>query len=149
MTVSVAPLTSLNRPPVPPAARMLLDRSSAGLLHACDARSAAERYVAAHLAALRAAAAVLAARGRPTSRGGPQSVWDVLPRVAPEFSEWAVYFASTASCRAAIEAGRGDVIVPQDADGLLRDAETFRNAVESALGLPLQQVLPAALPACG
>jgi hypothetical protein len=149
MTASVTPLTSLTRPPVPPAARVLLDRSSSGLLQACGARSAAERYVAAHLAALRSAAAVLAARGRPTSRGGPRSVWEILPRIAPELTEWAAFFAATASRRAAIEAGRGDAIGPRDADDLLRDAETFHHVVESVLGLPFQQVLPVALPACG
>ena len=152
-----ASITSLNtmspntmsRPPVPPAARVLLDRSSAGLLQACAARSTAERYVAAHLAALRAAAAVLAARGRPTSRGGPRSVWEILPRVAPELSDWSAYFAATASGRAAIEAGRGEATDPRDADDLLRDAETFQHVVESVLGLPYQPVLPGALPACG
>lgn len=149
MTASVTPLNTMTRPPVPPAARVLLDRTSAGLLQACAARSAGERYVAAHLAALRAAAAVLAARGRPASRGGPRSVWEVLPRVAPELAEWAAFFAATASRRAAIEAGRGDCVTPRDADDLLRDAETFQHVVESVLGLPFQQVLPGALPACG
>lgn len=149
MAASVTSLSAVTRPPVPVAARMLLDRSSAGLLQACAARSAGERYVAAHLAALRAAAAVLAVRGRPLSRGGPRSVWDVLPRVAPELAEWAVYFTATASRRAAVEAGRGDAIDPCDADDLLRDAETFHHVVEAFLGMPFQQVLPGALPACG
>ena len=139
---------TLVRPPVSPAARMLLDRSSAGLLQACAARSAGERYVAAHLSALRAAAAVLAVRGRPTSRGGPRSVWEVLARIAPEFEDWAAFFAATASRRAAVEAGRGEVITPRDADDLLRDAEAFHHVVETALGLPFQQVLPGALPTC-
>jgi hypothetical protein len=76
-------------------------------------------------------------------------VWEILPRVAPELSEWAAYFAATASRRAAIEAGRGDAIPAADADDLLRDAETFQHVVESALGLPFQPVLPVALPACG
>jgi hypothetical protein len=149
MTASVTTLTTSNQPSVPPAARVLLDRSSTGLLQACAARSAAERYVAAHLAALRTAAAVLAARGRPTSRGGPRSVWEILPRIAPELTEWAAYFAATASRRAAIEAGRGESIAPREADDLLRDAETFQHVVESLLGVPFQPVLPGALPACG
>jgi hypothetical protein len=143
------PVPTLIRPPVSPAARMLLDRSSTGLLQACAARSPGERYVAAHLSALRAAAAVLAVRGRPSSRGGPRSVWEVLPRVAPELEEWAAFFAATASRRAAVEAGRGDVISPRDADDLLRDAESFHHVVEATLGLPFQPVLPGALPACG
>jgi len=149
MTTTTLARPAVTRPPVPAAARMLMDRSSTGLLQACTARSAGERYVAAHLAALRAAAAVLAARGRPTTRGGPRSVWEVLPRTAPELTEWAAFFAATASRRAAIEAGRGDVITAADADDLLRDAETFHHVVEGVLGLPFQPVLPGALPACG
>jgi hypothetical protein len=141
--------TTLSRPPVSAAAVMLIDRSSAGLLQACAARTPGERYVAAHLAALRAAAAVLAVRGRASNRGGPRSVWEILPRVAPELGEWAAFFAATASRRAAVEAGRGEVITPRDADDLLRDAELFQHTVEALLGLPQEQVLPDALPSCG
>ena len=140
--------TTLARPPVSTAARMLLDRSRAGLLQALEARSPGERYVTSHLAALRAAAAVLAVRSRPGGRGGPRSVWEVMPRVAPELGEWASFFASTASRRAAIEAGRSDVVSPREADDLLRDAEAFHHLVESLLGLPYQQVLPLQLPSC-
>jgi SAV_6107-like HEPN len=140
--------TTLARPPVSTAARMLLERSRAGLLQSCDARLCGERYVTAHLAALRAAAAVLAVRSRPGGRGGPRSVWEVLPRLAPELGEWAAFFASTASRRAAIEAGRTDVVTPREADDLLRDAEAFHHLVESSLGLPYQQVLPLSLPSC-
>ena len=136
------------RPSLSVAARMLLDRSCAGLLQACAARTRGERYVAAHLAALRAAAAVLAVRGRPTARGGPRSVWEVLPKIAPELTEWAAFFAATASRRAAVEAGRGDIITAREADDLLRDAEAFHHAVEDLLGLPQQPVLPGALPPC-
>jgi hypothetical protein len=127
---------------------MLLDRSRAGLLQALGARSPGERYVTAHLAALRSAAAVLAVRSRPGGRGGPRSVWEVLPRVAPELGEWASFFAATASRRAAIEAGRSDVVSAREADDLLRDAEAFHHLVESSLGLPYQQVLPGTLPSC-
>lgn len=137
------------RPPVPSSAILLIERARAGLVQACGARSAAERYVAAHLSALRVAAAVLAVRGRPGIRGGPRSVWQVLPRVAPELGEWAAFFASTASRRAAIEAGRVEVISTRDADDLLRDAAAFHDLVESMLGLPHENVLPLALPVCG
>jgi hypothetical protein len=136
-------------PPVSPAALMLLDRSRAGVLQACAARSPAERYVAAHLAALRAAAAILAVRGRPGTRGGPRSVWEVLPRLAPQLEEWAAFFAATATRRAAVEVGRGGVITSRDADDLLRDAENFRQIIETDLGVPRRPVLPVALPVCG
>jgi hypothetical protein len=140
--------TTLARPPVSTAARMLLERSRAGLMQSCAARTSGDRYVTAHLAALRAAAAVLAVRSRPGGRGGPRSVWEVLPRIAPEMGEWAAFFASTASRRAAIEAGRTAVVTARDADDLLRDAEAFHHLVESALGMPYQQVLPLTLPIC-
>ena len=138
--------TTLARPPVSSAARMLLERSQAGLLQSLAARTPGERYVTAHLAALRAAAAMLAVRSRPGGRGGPRSVWEVLPRVSPELGEWAAFFAATASRRAAIEAGRTGVVSSREADDLLRDAEAFHHLVESALGLPYQQVLPGSLP---
>jgi hypothetical protein len=137
------------RPPVSASAIMLLDRSRSGLVQACAARTSGERYVAAHLAALRAAAAVLAVRARPGARGGPRSVWELLPRIAPELGEWAAFFASTATRRAAVDAGRGDSITAREADDLLRDAEIFRRLVEDCLGVRSQPVLPDALPACG
>lgn len=138
--------TTLSRPPVPASALTLLDRSSAGLLQACAARTAGERYVAAHLAALRSAAAVLAVRGR-SSRGGPRSVWELVPKVAPELAEWASFFEATAGRRAAIESGRA-IATPREADDLVRDAESFQHVVEGILGLPQHQVLPDALPSC-
>ena len=140
-------MPTLLRPPVPTAAEMLLTRSREDLLQAALARSASERFVTAHLAALRAAAAVLATRARPSPRGGPRSVWEVLPRIAPEMGEWAAFFAATASRRAAVEAGR-ETVTPRVADDLLRDADTFHHIVEAHLGLPYQQVLPDAFPPC-
>jgi len=143
------PTAVMTHPPVSASALLLLDRARAGLVQACAARSAAERYVAAHLSALRAAAAVLAVRGRPSGRGGPRSVWEVLPKAAAELGEWAVFFSATASRRAAVEAGRGEVVTLREADDLLRDAEAFLHLVEAGMGLPHQPVLPVALPACG
>jgi SAV_6107-like HEPN len=141
--------TTMSRPALSAAAFMLLDRCVAGLVQACAARSPAERYVAAHLAALRAAAAVLAVRGRPGARSGPRSVWEVLPRLAPELTEWSAFFAATAARRAAVEAGRGEVVTVREADDLLREAEAFLLVVDGLLGLPQDPVLPDALPSCG
>ena len=120
----------------------LLDRSRESLLEAMTAATAGERYVAAHLAALRSAAAVLAVRGRPTRRGRPRSVWEVLPSVAPELGEWASFFDAGAARRSAVEAGRDEVVSTREADDLVRDAEAFLLLVQSTLGLPRHDVLP-------
>jgi hypothetical protein len=128
----------------------LIDQSHACLADAASAGTAAQRYVAAHLAALRAGAAVLAARARsdPAAAGsrrgrsrGPRSVWVVLADLAPELGEWAGYFAAGAGKRAAAEAGLPRVVTAREADDLLRDAEAFLALVCATLGLPHQQPL--------
>ena len=105
----------------------------------------ASRYAAAHLAALRAAAAVLAARppsveapvssrGKATARRRrPASAWDQLPVVAPELGAWAARFAAGAAKRAAAEAGFRDAVDRTEADELLAAARTFVALVEAAL----------------
>ncbi|MFV2101462.1 SAV_6107 family HEPN domain-containing protein [Micromonospora sp. LOL_024] len=101
------------------------------------------RYAAAHLAALRAAAAVLAARARPapTRRHRITSVWVLLAGVAPELDEWANYFALGAGKRAAAEAGIPRVVTAREADDLHRAAEEFVTVVELTLGLAHQPAI--------
>lgn len=120
----------------------LLDSARRGLAEAGFTRPSGERYALAHLAALRAAAAVLAdrARPRPGYRGRPSSAWRLLALVAPELEEWAALFASGAGRRAAAEAGLA-VVTERDADDLVRQVEIFLGLVETALGLPSQQAL--------
>ena len=142
------------RAPVASTSLDLLDRSRASLLQACRTGDAGERYVEAHLGALRAAAALLAARSLPTGSGSPgtgrairasttrsrpRSVWELLPRVAPERIEWAAVFAASARRRAAIE--RGGRITARESDDLLRQAETFLELVQDLLGLPRDTAL--------
>jgi hypothetical protein len=101
--------------------------------------------VAAHLAALRAAAAVVAARPEASPgprRKAPKSVWELLPRVEPALAEWAAFFAAGARKRAAAEAGLTRAVSGAEAEDLLRDAETFLSLVEEALGVTVQPVLP-------
>jgi hypothetical protein len=122
----------------------LLDSARSGLTAAQAESTPAARYVAAHLAALRAAAAVVAARAEPsgsTRRRRPLSVWELLPKVDPQLSEWAAFFAASAAKRAAAEAGLPRSVTPREADELLRDAETFLSFAEEALGAP-PQLLP-------
>lgn len=129
---------------VAPSALALLESARQGLAAAeCDPSSGG-RYVGAHLAALRAAAAMVAARAEPASprKKRPQSVWEMLPRVEPTLSEWAAFFAAGAGKRAAAEAGLPRAVTPREADELLRDAATFVSLVEAALGVPAQSLLP-------
>jgi hypothetical protein len=68
-------------------------------------------------------------------------VWEVLPQVAPELTEWAVFFAASAKRRAAFErgsAGPGG----READDLLRQSETFFELVQGGLGLPMSRPFP-------
>jgi hypothetical protein len=138
--VSVSP-----SPPAPPTSRgaaHLLAQAYAGLDAAALADRPAERYVAAHLAALRAAAAVLCARARPGAAKGPRSAWALLAGVAPDLAEWATFFAAGAGRRAAAEAGLSAAVTARDADDLLRQSEAFLGLVAALLDLPHAPPLP-------
>jgi hypothetical protein len=115
----------------------LLVLARRGLDEAAEQRVPGRRYASAHLAALRAAAAVVAARAKPVPRQRSKltSVWDLLRLVAPELSDWAVYFAASAGKRAAAEAGIRGVVTAREADDLVRAATSFIAVVELALGL--------------
>lgn len=139
-----------SRYPVRPAAAVqsLLTAARGGLLEAAGLDRAADRYATAHLAGLRAAAAVLAARARPSApgprRSRPTSAWVLLPAVAPELREWADFFAAGATKRAAAEAGLPGAASVREADDLVRAVEAFLAVVEVTLGRPHQPVLPQA-----
>lgn len=134
----------LRRSSAPPAALGLLAQARTGLDEAATLETPNERFATAHLAALRTAAAVLAARGRPEAserrRQRIRSAWEVLPEIAPELSEWSALFASGARRRARAEAGIQGAASSRDADDLLRDAAMFLRLVERLL--VLQPVLP-------
>ena len=84
-------------PGLAPTVLSMLRSARRGLDEAADETSPGARYVTAHLAALRAAAAVVAARGEPKSRRRkPHSVWELLPQVEPALTEWAAFFAAGA-----------------------------------------------------
>lgn len=136
----VAPATPLLvRTALPPAARDLLALSARTLIEASLTADPGVRYLTAHLAGLRAAAAVLAARAIPERRRRERvrSTWEVLPALAPELAEWAGFFAASARVRAAVESG---IRMPtaRAADDLVRDAEAFLGACCRLLGAPHQ-----------
>jgi hypothetical protein len=87
-------------PGLAPTVLSMLQSARRGLAEAADESAPGARYVTAHLAALRAAAAVVAARGEPRSRRRkPHSVWELLPQVEPALTEWAAFFAAGAGKR--------------------------------------------------
>ncbi len=108
----------------------LLDRSRHSLLEACQSREVSQRYLQAQLGALRAAAAVVAARATPDGHCGPRSLWELLPTVAPELAEWAEFFELVA-------ARRGHAHSAREADDLIRQSEAFLDLVCRSLGLPV------------
>jgi hypothetical protein len=131
---------SPGKPPATPAENRaglgLLAQARAGLAEARSALDPSERFRLAHLAALRVAAALFAARSRPATRPRrPKSAWALVETVAPELSEWAAYFAGSAGTRAAVEAGAVSLVSERDADEQLLAAEQFLAAVERELGL--------------
>jgi len=121
----------------------LLRLARHGLAEAAQTRPDGLRFATAHLAALRAAAAMLTARAKPAParRSRVTSVWALLVLVAPEFTEWASFFAAGATKRAAAEAGIPRVVTSEEADDLLRAAEQFVAVVEVALGVAHQPTL--------
>lgn len=122
----------------------LLFAAQGSLREALHASFPHDRYAAAHLAALRTAAAVLADRARVTPgarRHRIRSVWEIVPQIAPEFTEWAEFFAAGARKRASAEAGI-PCVTTREADDLMRDAERFLTQVAGTLGLLEQSVIP-------
>src|SRR6185437_3363416 len=133
---------------VPGSVLSLLRTARQGLAEAEAETDAGTRYIGAHLAALRAAAAIVAARGEPGTgarRRRPRSVWELLPQVEPALAEWAAFFAASAAKRAAAEAGLPRAATAREADDLLRDASTFLMVAERAVGLESEPMLPLSL----
>jgi hypothetical protein len=137
---------------LPAATHSYLVRSAASLREAMTTSEVPLRYATAHVAALRATAALLAARatpvgGRPPGRGRQKNAWVLLAEVAPELGEWAAFFSAGAAKRAAAESGSRRAVTEREADDLVRDADRFLAVVEESLGMtrhvPLHPELPA------
>ena len=139
--VTVVPARSMPRRSVTD----LIESARRGLWEAGESTSAAERYIHAHVAALRAGAAVVAARATPSAPGSrsgrPSNVWSLLAEIAPDLGEWAQYLAAGASRRAAAEAGLTGAVTERQADDLVRDSARFLSLVESRLSVPAQMQL--------
>ncbi|WP_226344935.1 SAV_6107 family HEPN domain-containing protein [Agilicoccus flavus] len=128
------------------AALDLLDRAGVALLESGRATTTTDRYTHAQLGALRAGAALLAARGRVPSAARGGDVWSTLAVAHPELAEWAGHFAVCTRRRREIEAG-ADRPAAREADDALRAADTFVGLVQAALGLPITRIDPLLAPA--
>jgi hypothetical protein len=134
---------------IPAATFAYLERAASSLREAITSTDIGMRYAHAHVAALRATAALLAARARPTPgsrRRAQRNAWVLLTEVAPEFTEWAMFFSAGAAKRAAAEAGSRKAVSEREADDLVRDADRFLGLVEESLGLTRHVPVPAHLP---
>ena len=138
---------------LPAATYTYLERAARSLREAITTTELPQRYAQAHVSALQATAALLAARATPTvgrpkrGRAAQKNAWVLLAEVAPELAEWAGFFAAGAGKRAAAEAGSRRAVTEREADDLVRDADRFLGLVEQALGMsrhaPFHDVLPA------
>lgn len=127
---------------LPATSHAYLERSAESLREAILTPDVPTRYALAHVAALRATAALLAARAHPDpKRRRQKNAWVLLTEVAPELAEWATFFASGAAKRAAAEAGSTRAVTEREADDLVRDADRFLAVVEQSLGLVAHEPL--------
>lgn len=118
------------------AGKDLLRTALIALDDAYQASSPAERYVASHIAALRAGAALLAIRAKPSRSSRIRSVWQMVPAIAPELGEWCAYFDAIGRRRIFVEIGR-EHVTQRQADDLMRDAEVFLEQIAGILGVGL------------
>ena len=140
MTQQMAHQTAHQMSPhfLPASTHSYLERAAESLREAITSSSVPERYAHAHVSALRATAALLAARAQPVTpsrRRRQKNAWVLLAEVAPELGEWAAFFAAGADKRAAAEAGSRRAVTEREADDLVRDADRFLALVETSLGL--------------
>lgn len=117
-----------------PIVRAELQRARSAIIEAELAARPSDRYLAAHRAALRIAAVILAARANPALPGPsrPRNAWEVLAEVAPEYGEWAAFFAATQPKWDAVQAGATSIITAREADDMVVDANAFLSLVERA-----------------
>ena len=128
---------------LPAATHSYLERAAESLREAITSTDVPQRYAFAHVSALRATAALLAARAQPmpVARRRQKNAWVLLTEVAPEFAEWATFFSAGAQKRSAAEAGSRRAVTEREADDLVRDADRFLALVETSLGLVEHQAI--------
>lgn len=111
--------------------RALLKRAHRELDDALTQRSLREKFIRAHMAALRAAAAALALSPPETKRGKVKSAWVQLAELGPQWAPWVEFYTASAQTRAAIEAGLLREIAERDVEQAVQVASQFLHVVES------------------
>jgi hypothetical protein len=114
----------------------LITRASRDLDKAASAGTPNAIYIAAHLAAVRAAGAVISARLSPEQASRmrrPDSIWELLPRVAPELADWAAFFEEGKLRRTRAEHGQRAAVNAQQAEEMLAQARQFATKAEELL----------------
>ncbi len=130
---------------IPREAQQLVDLAAEGLASCARDQDPNQRFSGAQLAALRAAAAMVAARSHTSTqpsglvRGRALNVWQLLSRVAPDLSEWAALFHYSADKRTAVAAGTA-AVTAREADDALRDSAKFVACVAGRLGVPSRRL---------
>lgn len=119
-----------------PASRDLLRTAVLSLDDAYQAETPQQRYIASHIAALRAGAALLAVRAKPSRSSRIRSVWQMVPTIVPELGEWCAFFDAIGKRRVFVEIGR-DQVTQRQADDLMRDAEAFLDQIARILHVTL------------
>lgn len=119
----------------PAAARQLVRRAGLELDAAAASEDPQMRFLHAHMAAIRAASAVLAltVTTPPARRRRVLSVWEQLADAGAEWVPWAAQFAAAAPTRAAIEAGRVAELPEPVAAEALDVASAFADEVGAAV----------------
>jgi hypothetical protein len=121
--------------------RALIEAATEGIDNAAEMQPPSLAYAAAHLAATRAAAAVVAARCEPLPRGVAMAVpsaWAIVARVAPELVEWTQYFSGRTVRAAAASANLPHVVTRSETDAAVQAARTFVAQVRTALGIDVE-----------
>lgn len=113
----------------------LVLRAEAELNQVTSGSGTDEVFLHAHMAALRAAAAVVQVQGPVIGGRGRRvrSVWEQLGEVSADWQVWARYFAGQANVRSAIESGRNPGVTVAEAGAALDAATDFLAAARAAV----------------
>lgn len=123
----------------------LLKRAHAELDHLSPAAPAEENFLHAHMAALRAGAALLALHPGTRNRRRVRSVWEQIAELDEVWAPWAALFAAGAPVRAALESGRQRHLDPRQVARTEQAAAEFVGTVADTIHAARVQAGPRAL----